>query len=50
MISESAANQFSLTMSESTGLLALTNPRVTFGIVFVDDFGDDSGPIFINNF
>jgi len=30
--------------------LALTNPRVTFGIGFVDDFGDGSGSVFINSF
>jgi hypothetical protein len=36
--------QFSLTVSKSTGLGALTNPRVTFGRCFVDDFlvGTDS--------
>jgi hypothetical protein len=50
MISESAATQFSLTISESIGLWALTNPHVTFGIGFVDDFRDDCGLIFINNF
>jgi len=32
------------------GLLVLTNPRVTFGIGFVDNFGDGSGSVFINNF
>jgi hypothetical protein len=32
------------------GLLALTNPRVTFGIGFVDDFGDGSGSVFTNSF
>ena len=30
------------------GLWALTNPRVTFGISFVDDFEDGSGSIFID--
>jgi len=28
----------------------LSNPRVTFGIGFVDDFEDDSGSVFINSF
>jgi len=32
------------------GQLVLTNPRVTFGISFVHDFGDGSGLVFINNF
>jgi len=30
-------------------LWALTNPRVTFGIDFVDDFGDGGGLVFINS-
>jgi hypothetical protein len=30
--------------------LVLTNPRVTFGIGFVDDLGDASGSVFINSF
>ena len=32
------------------GLRAFPNPRVTFGIGFVHDFGDDSGSVFINSF
>ena len=32
------------------GLWALTNPSVTFGIGFVDDFEDDSDSVFINSF
>jgi len=32
------------------GLLALRNPRVTFGIGFVDDFGDGSDSVFNNSF
>jgi len=28
----------------------LTNPRVTFVIGFVDDFGDGRGSVFLNNF
>jgi hypothetical protein len=50
MISESAANQFSLTISESQGLLVVTNPRVTFGIGFVHHLGDGSGSVFIHSF
>jgi len=32
------------------GLLVVTNPRVTFGIGFVDDFRDGSGSVFFNSF
>jgi hypothetical protein len=46
IIYESAANQLVLTISESIGLLALKNPRVTFGIGFVNNFGDGSGSVF----
>ena len=28
----------------------LTNPRVTFVIGFVDDFGDGCGSVFLDNF
>jgi hypothetical protein len=38
MISESVVDQFSLTISESTGVGVLTNTRVTCGSGFVDDF------------
>jgi len=47
---ETAANQFSVTISDSTGQLLLTNPRVTFGIGFVHDFEDGSGSVFIKSF
>jgi len=40
---ETAANQFSVTISDSTGQLLLTNPRVTFGIGFGHDFKDGIG-------
>jgi hypothetical protein len=40
---ETAANQFSVTISDSLGQLVLTNPRVTFDIGFVHDFEDGSG-------
>ena len=38
MISESAATQFLLTIFESQGLWAMTNPRVTFESCFFDFF------------
>jgi hypothetical protein len=47
---ETAANQFSVTISDSTGQLLLTNPHLTFGIGFVHDFEDGSGSVFINSF
>jgi len=47
---ETATNQFSMTISDSTGQLLLTNPRLTFGIGFVDDFRDGNGSVFINSF
>ena len=37
-ISESTVDQFSLTISESTGVGVLTNTRVTYGSGFADDF------------
>jgi hypothetical protein len=43
-------NQFSVTISDSTGAVIAANPRVTFGIGFVHDFGDRSGSVFINSF
>jgi hypothetical protein len=38
MISESAATQFSWMISESKGMLVMSNPCVTVGSSFVDDF------------
>jgi hypothetical protein len=49
-ISKSVADQFSLTISESTRVGVLTNTRVTCGSGFVDDFWVGSGLVFIDNF
>jgi hypothetical protein len=31
-------------------MLVVTNPRVTFGIIFVHGFEDASGSVFVNSF
>jgi hypothetical protein len=46
IISESVANQFSLTISESPGAVS----GDTFEIGFVHDFEDESGSVFIHSF
>jgi hypothetical protein len=46
MISELATTPFLLTISESPGVGVVTNPRVTFGSGFVDDFQVDTDSIF----
>jgi hypothetical protein len=50
MIFESAANQFSLTISEWTWAVSGDKSTRPFVIGFVDDFGDDIDSVFINNF
>jgi len=50
MIFESAANQFSLTISKWTGAVSGDKSTRTFVIGYIDDFGDGSGSVFINNF
>jgi len=49
-ISQAAQTPFSLTFSESTGLRALPNPRVTFGRHFGDDFPVGTDSIFVDFF
>ena len=50
MISELAANQFPLTISKWIGAVSGDKSTRPFVIGFVDNFGDDSGSVFINNF
>jgi len=49
-ISQSAPTQFSLTFSESTGVRALPNPRVTFGRFLGDDFPVATDSVFVHVF
>jgi hypothetical protein len=42
--------QFSLIVSKSIGVGALTNPRVTYGSGLVDDFRVSSRSVFVDYF
>ena len=50
MISESTTTLFSLIISETTGVFALSNPCVTRGSSFVEDFSDGIDSVFDDYF
>jgi hypothetical protein len=50
MIFQSASTLFSLTFFESTGVRGLSNPRLTFGRSFGDDFPVGTDSVFVDFF